>query len=86
MCYRCSCPDGYFYQGPPAATGCLDIEECKTNNGGCEHECNEKNMDDDSMMYQCACRPGFKLNINQHACDGKRHHHIQLVVTVIALM
>ena len=43
-----------------------DINECATNNGGCEQICNNT-----AGSYQCSCGPGYTLNSDGHACDGK---------------
>ena len=31
----CSCPTGYMGDGLLEGTGCIDINECLNNNGGC---------------------------------------------------
>ena len=42
-----------------------DIEECETNNGECQHNCN--NTDG---SYYCSCNNGYFLNDDKHTCDG----------------
>ena len=44
----------------------LDINECLTDNGGCAHNCNNT-----AGSYQCYCEDGYKLNSDDHTCDGK---------------
>ena len=42
-----------------------DINECLTNNGGCDHQC-----DNSIGSYSCSCRDGYRLNIDNHTCEG----------------
>ena len=44
----------------------VDINECMTDNGGCTHNCNNT-----AGSYQCYCEDGYKLNSDDHTCDGK---------------
>ena len=44
----------------------LDVNECLTGNGGCTHNCNNT-----VGSYQCYCEDGYKLNSDDHTCDGK---------------
>ncbi|KMQ95009.1 tolloid-like protein 2-like protein [Lasius niger] len=46
-----------------AAIFFTDMDECATNNGGCQHEC--KNT---IGSYQCSCHNGFTLHENGHDC------------------
>ena len=41
-----------------------DINECDTNNGGCEQICTNN-----AQSYQCSCREGFRL-YNNYYCSG----------------
>ena len=42
-----------------------DINECTTDNGGCNHTCvNEVGS------YHCDCDDGFELNEDLHGCSG----------------
>ena len=43
-----------------------DINECATNNGGCAQICNNT-----AGSHQCSCGPGYTLNSDGHACDGR---------------
>ena len=43
-----------------------DINECSTNNGGCEHAC--ANTDG---SYVCSCNRGYELAANNHNCVGE---------------
>ncbi|KAK3584841.1 hypothetical protein CHS0354_005699 [Potamilus streckersoni] len=55
--YRCDCKPGYMK--PPSGNGtCKDIDECNTNNGGCNQICNNS-----PGSYQCQCNPGYDLYV-----------------------
>lgn len=43
----------------------LDIPECDTNNGGCQHTCFEK-----PGSYECKCNPGYALAADKHTCES----------------
>ena len=43
----------------------VDVNECNTNNGGCEHTCSNT-----VGSYECHCRNGFILS-NNRSCNGK---------------
>ena len=43
----------------------IDINECGSANGGCNHYCN--NTDG---SYHCSCITGFILTSDQHNCTG----------------
>ena len=47
------------------AIPCLDINECNTNNGGCDHNCINT-----QGSYQCQCRVGYETNNNGINCTG----------------
>lgn len=42
-----------------------DINECDTQNGGCQHIC----MNTEGS-YSCQCRSGFILKQDKHSCTG----------------
>jgi len=42
-----------------------DIDECQSNNGGCDHFC--KNT---VGSFDCSCRKGFKLLTDEKSCQG----------------
>ena len=44
----------------------LDINECNSNNGVCEHNCR-----DTDGSYTCSCNRGFRLSVNGLSCYGK---------------
>ena len=48
-----------------------DIDECITNNGGCEQVC----INTDGSFY-CSCNDGFSLNANGTTCDGKKSNTV----------
>ena len=59
----------YFYQHLYVITLLsLDINECSTNNGGCNQTCTNTNG-----SYECSCNIGFNLADNNHDCDGMLH-------------
>lgn len=40
---------------------------CATNNGGCEHICEERH----GRFHRCKCRQGFKLASDKRRCHRK---------------
>ena len=54
---------------------CLDVNECDTDNGGCQQTCNNR----DGAFY-CSCDRGYTVNINHLDCDGslKQLKHMEL--------
>lgn len=44
----------------------LDVNECETFNGGCDHQCNNT-----IGSFNCKCRKGFFLDANGKTCIGK---------------
>ena len=49
----------------------IDIDDCSTNNGGCEHICNNR-----IASYDCECRNGYILGQDLHDCIGKHGYTI----------
>lgn len=50
------------------------MDECATNNGGCQHECQNT-----IGSYICACHNGFTLHENGHDCkEGGCKYHITI--------
>lgn len=47
----------------PSMRCLLDVDECKFNNGGCQHICINT-----MGSYECRCKDGFFLSDNQHTC------------------
>ena len=43
----------------------LDVNECDTDNGGCQQTCNNR----DGAFY-CSCDRGYTVNRNHLDCDG----------------
>ena len=43
-----------------------EINECLTENGGCAHICTNN-----VASFECSCTPGYQLNEDGLACDGK---------------
>ena len=44
----------------------LDVNECETLNGCCDHQCNNT-----VGSFNCKCRKGFFLHRNGRICIGK---------------
>ena len=44
----------------------LDIDECATSNGGCEHTCVNT-----FASFYCVCRQGFTLSSDNANCEGE---------------
>ena len=42
-----------------------DIDECSTNNGGCNHVCTNT-----VGSFNCSCNDGFSLNADRASCNG----------------
>ena len=58
--YICSCRLGYVLTD---TSGCADIDECVTNNGGCSQICNNV-----IGSYDCDCMAGFKVGTDLFSC------------------
>ena len=43
-----------------------DVNECTTNNGGCDHICSNT-----KGSYECECHGGFLLSSDKHICQGE---------------
>jgi len=42
-----------------------EVDECETQNHGCEHECINT-----LGGYECSCRIGFELHSDKKHCEG----------------
>jgi len=65
------------FEGAPCArlelfgcrrSSCLDVDECRVQNGGCDHTCRNT-----PGSYDCSCQPGFDL-FQQAGQGGARVH------------
>jgi len=45
-----------------------DIDECRDDNGGCQHICENK-----LGNYVCLCLPGYDINNDSKTCTGNVH-------------
>ena len=43
-----------------------DVDECSTNNGGCDHVCTNT-----VGSFNCSCNDSFSLNTDGATCDGQ---------------
>lgn len=43
-----------------------DIDECRLNNGGCDHVCRNT-----VGSFECSCKKGYKLLTNERTCQGR---------------
>lgn len=59
---RCSCNSGFVIHSTDP-TRCVDINECLTDNGGCQHNCTNT-----PGSYQCTCHPTFKIQSDGKSC------------------
>lgn len=64
----CTCFSGYRFSPENHKRGitpvCLDIDECSSGTGICQHECiNEPGS------FRCSCRPGFRLRGDNTTCE-----------------
>lgn len=48
-----------------------DIDECRLNNGGCDHICRNT-----VGSFECSCKKGYKLLINERNCQGEGQRHL----------
>ncbi len=60
VCVEPTCDEGYEM----GADGCVDVDECATDNGGCAQTC--VNADG---AFECACSDGYALNEDGLNCD-----------------
>ena len=52
-----------------------DINECLTNNGGCEQVCTNT-----EGSFVCSCNSGFILNSDNFTCNGKLFYRITILL------
>jgi len=66
--FGCKCKPGFVdASGGKTAPGvkCLDVDECKASNGGCDHTCANT-----VGSFTCSCRPGYQL-LNGKRCKPR---------------
>lgn len=47
----------------------IDIDECLSDNGGCDDDCSNV-----AGSYKCSCDEGYKLDNDQHQCNGNQYN------------
>ena len=67
----------FFILYYPFQNNRLDVNECDTSNGGCQHQCVNTNG-----SYVCYCNKGFNLDWNGKSCSGKFSIPQSLVLTI----
>ncbi|MFT7578462.1 MAG: hypothetical protein ACI9MR_000120, partial [Myxococcota bacterium] len=60
----CDCDDGYVLDAPDGS--CVDVDECLTDNGGCDQNC--LNADGSAS---CACNTGYLLQPDGTTCESQ---------------
>ena len=53
----------------------IDVDECVTNNGGCDHYCTNT-----IGSFVCSCYPGYTLDGDGRTCLGKLRSWIEDVL------
>ena len=78
--FTCSCNTGYQLMEEQCCSGnfellnkyyliVIDINECNSNNGGCNHTCINT-----VGSYVCQCNSGYTLSdSNNHSCIGETY-------------
>ena len=65
--------DNAFFLNIPECNICnsycflLDLNECLTNNGKCEHICTNNDG-----SYECSCNSGYEIGNDGKSCEGKQ--------------
>ncbi|XP_039274370.2 uncharacterized protein LOC120348319 [Styela clava] len=61
--YNCTCTRGYKMESRNSNV-CIDIDECQTNNGGCQVHCHNLRPG-----YRCSCDNDWRLNRDGRSCS-----------------
>ena len=56
----------------------IDVDECATNNGGCDHYCTNT-----IGSFVCSCYPGYTLDGDGHTCLGELKSQIEDVLPFV---
>ena len=56
----------------------VDINECRTNNGGCSQLCTNNDG-----SYECVCTSGYTLGANGRSCNGTAHTLVYSITCVL---
>eukprot|EP00054_Salpingoeca_dolichothecata_P029419 m.231813 g.231813 ORF g.231813 m.231813 type:complete len:1627 (-) comp26471_c0_seq1:135-5015(-) len=62
----CICDAGYKLTSRGNTYICEDVNECLTNNGGCQHNCTNELP---PSRLRCFCRSGFRLSSDNKGCE-----------------
>ena len=57
-----------------------DIDECATDNGGCEQNCTNS-----KGSYECSCKDGYELDDDKKGCNGGNEHAYLYVLCMYVL-
>eukprot|EP00961_Rhodomonas_salina_P053822 722524-Rhodomonas_salina.2 len=63
--FECTCNTGC--EGDPtgpSSKGCIDIDKCSTDNGGCDQD-----YANSAGSFECSCETGYTLNQDGKGCD-----------------
>lgn len=58
----------------------LDIDECATDDGGCENTCTNT-----PGSFKCSCPTGFVLDLTRRNCSGEIYHSITYFIQTLYL-
>ena len=54
----------------------VDIDECETNNGGCNHTCTNSDG-----SYTCSCNTGYTLDLDEEGCSRENIYYIFFLIS-----
>jgi hypothetical protein len=63
---QCFCRHSECLIKPVNGSMCYDVDECSTNNGGCQHICTNH-----AGYFECSCKNGYILNTDRRTCGDK---------------
>ena len=57
------------------------MNECKDDNGGCEHACRDTPHD-----FECSCNTGYSLNNDGFNCTGMKQYKYTMCIIIIVTL